>query len=197
MKNKKLFAAALTAALAVSMMGTSVMAYEGKTNFKYTPGTAGPTDPITPGNGETDQNNWMVSYPRNITLMDNNEAATAAEASTKGQALTFKVSQRQAGADQSDKVTADNVGSGITVAAGGWTSGTDITMEGTGNSTVLMNLADAASSKFLAVDDVMMTLNAKTDTDDGFAVIKNGQVAKAVEGETYTATVNFTFTRGA
>ena len=80
MKNKKLFAAALTAALAVSMMGTSVMAYEGKTNFKYTPGTAGPTDPITPGNEETDQNNWMVSYPRNITLMDNNEAASAAEA---------------------------------------------------------------------------------------------------------------------
>ena len=36
MKNKKLFAAAMTAALAVSMMGTSVMAYEGKTNFKYT-----------------------------------------------------------------------------------------------------------------------------------------------------------------
>lgn len=195
MKNKKLFAAALTAALAVSMMGTSVMAYDGTTNFKYTPGTSGPTDPVDPGNEENDTNNWMVSYPRNITLMDNNEAETADQASAKGQALTFKVSQRQAGSDQSDKVTAANVGSGITVAAGGWATGTDITMQGTGSSTVIMNLADAASSKFLAVDDVMMTLDATTDTDDGFAVIKNGEVAKAVEGETYTATVDFTFTR--
>ena len=45
MKNKKLFAAALTAALAVSMMGTSVMAYDGTTKFTYTPGTSGPIDP--------------------------------------------------------------------------------------------------------------------------------------------------------
>ena len=48
MKNKKLFAAALTAALAVSMMGTSVMAYDGTTKFTYTPGTSGPIDPVNP-----------------------------------------------------------------------------------------------------------------------------------------------------
>ena len=42
MKNKKLFAAALTAALAVSMMGTSVMAStpSGTTEFSLYPGNS-------------------------------------------------------------------------------------------------------------------------------------------------------------
>ena len=82
MKNKKLFAAALTAALAVSMMGTSVMAStpSGTTEFSYTPGTAGPTVPVNPADPENDPNNWIVSYPRSIVLMDNNEAGENANA---------------------------------------------------------------------------------------------------------------------
>ena len=195
MKNKKLFAAALTAALAVSMMGTSVMAYEGKTKFTYTPGTSGPTDPVNPANPENDPNNWMVSYPRSIVLMDNNESDLTNSA-TKGQKLTFKVKQRVAGTD-GDKVTANNVGAGITVAAGGWTSGTDILMTASsGNSKVNMNLANAAGDKFLTPADTMMTLTHTVDTDDGFAVIKKGDVQTAVEGVTYTKDVTFTFTKG-
>ena len=195
MKNKKLFAAALTAALAVSMMGTSVMAYDGTTKFTYTPGTSGPTDPVNPANPENDPNNWMVSYPRSIVLMDNNESDLTNSA-TKGQKLTFKVKQRVAGTD-GDKVTANNVGAGITVAAGGWASGTDILMTASsGNSQVNMNLANAAGDKFLAPADTMMTLTHTADTDDGFAVIKKGDVQTAVEGVTYTKDVTFTFTKG-
>ena len=197
MKNKKLFAAALTAALAVSMMGTSVMAStpSGTTEFSYTPGTSGPTDPVNPADPENDPNNWMVSYPRSIVLMDNNESDLTNSA-TKGQKLTFKVKQRVAGTD-GDKVTANNVGTGITVAAGGWTSGTDILMTASsGNSEVNMNLANAAGDKFLAPADTMMTLTHTADTDDGFAVIKKGDVQTAVEGVTYTKDVTFTFTKG-
>ena len=197
MKNKKLFAAALTAALAVSMMGTSVMAStpSGTTEFSYTPGTSGPTVPVNPADPENDANNWMVSYPRSIVLMDNNESDLTNSA-TKGQKLTFKVKQRVAGTD-GDKVTANNVGTGITVAAGGWTSGTDILMTASsGNSEVNMNLANAAGDKFLAPADTMMTLTHTADTDDGFAVIKKGDVQTAVEGVTYTKDVTFTFTKG-
>lgn len=200
MKNKKLFAAALTAALAVSMMGTSVMAYDGTTNFKYTPGTSGPTDPINPGDEETDPNNWMVSYPRNITLMDNNES-NLASASTKGQELAFKVTQRQAGADQDDTVTADNVQGGIVVAAAAtdtWTSGEDITMAATtGSTSVNMNVTNAEVSAFVQPGSTVMTLTSGSgkDEDIAYAVIKQGEVANAADGETYTATVNFAFTQ--
>ena len=197
MKNKKLFAAALTAALAVSMMGTYVMAAtpSGTTEFSYTPGTAGPTVPVNPADPENDPNNWMVSYPRSIVLMDNNESDLTNSA-TKGQELTFKVKQRVAGTD-GDKVTANNVGAGITVAAGGWASGTDILMTASsGNSEVNMNLANAAGDKFLAPAETMMTLTHTADTDAGFAVIKKGDVKTAVEGVTYTKDVTFTFTKG-
>ena len=53
MKNRKLYAAALAATLAVSMMGTTVMAADvtGDTTINYTPGTAGPIDPVNPGDG--------------------------------------------------------------------------------------------------------------------------------------------------
>lgn len=194
MKNKKLFAAAMTAALAVSMMGTSVMAYDGTTKFTYSPGTSGPTDPVDPADPENDPNNWMVSYPRSIVLMDNNESDIT-NAATKGQKLTFKVKQRVAGTD-GDAVKAPNVGSGITVAAGGWTSGTDILMTpSTGSSQVNMNLANADANKFLAPADTMMTLTDTLATDDGFAVIKEGNVQTAVEGVTYTTNVTFSFTQ--
>ena len=45
MKNRKLYAAALAATLAVSAFGTTVMAAEGTTNFKYQPGKAAPALP--------------------------------------------------------------------------------------------------------------------------------------------------------
>ena len=202
MKNRKLFAAALAATLAVSAFGTTVMAAEGVTNFTYTPGTSGPTDPVNPGDEETSENNWMVSYPRQITLMDNNESDLA-NASTKGQKLEFKVKQRVAGADGSDKVTAGNVGTGIVVAAGqgtaaSWASGTDITMKGTkkDTNTVIMQIANAESSSFVQPAGTLMTLTNTTDNDQAFAVIKKDEVKKAVEGETYTVDVKFTFTRG-
>ena len=203
MKNKILFAAALTAALAVSMMGTSVMAYDGTTKFTYTPGTSGPIDPVNPGDEETSENNWMVHYPRNIVLMDNNEMKedTISTAANVGQKLTFKVTQRQAGSDGSTNVTAANVGTGITVAAGGWTSTTgtktDIEMAASaGGSKVVMGLTDVTPSKFLAPSETMMTLTDTLATDDGYAVIKKDNVKKAVEGVTYTKDVTFTFTKG-
>ena len=59
--------------------------------------------------------------------MDNNEILIYYSA-TKGAGTYFqsKTEDRQVRMD--DKVTADNVGAGITVAAGGWASGTDILM---------------------------------------------------------------------
>ena len=205
MKNRKLYAAALAATLAVSAFGTTVMAAEGTTNFKYQPGTSGPTDPVNPGTEETSANNWMVTYPRQITLMDNNEMKddTVATAATIGQKLEFTVKQRVAGADGSDKVTAGNVGTGIVVAAGqgtanSWASGTDITMKGTkkDTNTVMMQIANAEGSSFVQPAGTLMTLTNTTDNDQAFAVIKKDEVKKAVEGETYTVDVKFTFTRG-
>nr|WP_294494103.1 hypothetical protein [uncultured Mediterraneibacter sp.] len=201
MRNKKLYATLIAGALAVSMMGTTVMAStasttaNGQTKFTYSPGTAGPTDPIAPGNEENANNNWMVTYPRTITLMDNNEAE-AAQASTKGQAVAFTVKQRQAGADNSDKVTAGNVGDGIQVS-GTWTGGnSDIAMNATsGGSTVKMGLVASGTTAFLNSGGTVTTLTVADPDNEGYAVIKTGQVSQAVEGATYTATIDFTFTR--
>ena len=198
MKNRKLYAAALAATLAVSMMGTTVMAYDGTTTFTYRPGTAGPTEPVDTTDPENDANNWVVSYPRNIVLMDNNEAGDdVSSAQTVGQKLTFKVTQRVAGRDNSNAVTAANIGNGIVVAPGGWTaSTTDILMDASaGTSQVNMNLANSTSNAYLNPADTMMTLTVDTSEDDGFAVIKNGDAAKAVEGVTYTKAVTFSFTK--
>ncbi len=208
MKNRKLYAAALAATLAVSAFGTTVMAAEGTTNFKYQPGTAGPTEPVNPGDEESSANNWMVTYPRQITLMDSNEMKddTVATAATIGQKLEFTVKQRVAGADGSSAVTSGNVGTGISVAAGegttgSWTTASDIVMKGTtkDTNTVIMQIADAETTKFVNKADTLMTLTHETDkdSDQAFAVIKKDQVKTAVEGETYTVDVKFTFTRGA
>lgn len=203
MKNKKLFAAALTAALAVSMMGTSVMAADptGTTEFSYTPGTSGPSDPIDPSDPENDENNWLIKYPRQIVLTDSNEGtSTASEAATYGHKLTFKVEQKVAG-DNGSNVTAGNVGTGIVVApaaqTGVWESGTDIKMSGTDSSTVMMQLADSTPTKYLSPAETMLTLTDQAAEDDGYAVIKEGQVEQAKDGVTYTTNVKFTFTRGA
>ena len=208
MKNKKLFAAALTAALAVSMMGTSVMAStpSGTTEFSYTPGTSGPTVPVNPGKPENDANNWMVSYPRSIVLMDNNEAGKNADATTAknvGQGLNFDVKQRVPGTD-GDQVTAANVGNGITIkpSATGWSSGNDIKLKDKVSPTpneVTMNLIDAGTGKpdvtykYLQPNAVLGTLTHTADTTTGYAVLKYGSVDSAIEGNTYTGNVTFKF----
>ena len=208
MKNKKLFAAALTAALAVSMMGTSVMAStpSGTTEFSYTPGTSGPTVPVNPANPENDANNWMVSYPRSIVLMDNNEAGKNADATTAknvGQGLNFDVKQRVPGTD-GDQVTAANVGNGITIkpSADGWSSGNDIKLKDKVSPTpneVTMNLIDAGTGKpnvtykYLQPNAVLGTLTHTADTTTGYAVLKYGSVDSAIEGNTYTGNVTFKF----
>ena len=208
MKNKKLFAAALTAALAVSMMGTSVMAStpSGTTEFSYTSGTSGPTVPVNPANPENDANNWMVSYPRSIVLMDNNEAGKNADATTAknvGQGLNFDVKQRVPGTD-GDQVTAANVGNGITIkpSATGWSSGNDIKLKDKVSPTpneVTMNLIDAGTGKpnvtykYLQPNAVLGTLTHTADTTTGYAVLKYGSVDSAIEGNTYTGNVTFKF----
>lgn len=208
MKNKKLFAAALTAALAVSMMGTSVMAStpSGTTEFSYTPGTSGPTVPVNPADPENDANNWMVSYPRSIVLMDNNEAGKNADATTAknvGQGLNFDVKQRVPGTD-GDQVTAANVGNGITIkpSATGWSSGNDIKLKDKVSPTpneVTMNLIDAGTGKpnvtykYLQPNAVLGTLTHTAHTTTGYAVLKYGSVDSAIEGNTYTGNVTFKF----
>ena len=210
MKNKKLFAAALTAALAVSMMGTSVMAStpSGTTEFSYTPGTSGPTVPVNPAKPENDPNNWMVSYPRSIVLMDNNEAGKNDDATTAknvGQGLNFDVKQRVPGTD-GDQVTDKNVGKGITIkpSATGWDSGNDIKLKDKVSPTpneVTMNLIDAGTgnadvtSKYLQPNGVLGTLTHTADATTGYAVLKYGSVDSAIEGNTYTGNVTFTFTK--
>ena len=208
MKNKKLFAAALTAALAVSMMGTSVMAStpSGTTEFSYTPGTSGPTVPVNPTNPENDPNNWMVSYPRSIVLMDNNEAgenANATAAKDVGQGLNFDVKQRVPGTN-GNQVTDKNVGKGITIkpSATGWDSGNDIKLKDKVSPTpneVTMNLIDEGTGsptvtyKYLTPNDTMATLTHTNDTTTGYAVLKYGSVDSAIEGNTYTGNVTFKF----
>lgn len=208
MKNKKLFAAAMTAALAVSMMGTYVMAAtpSGTTEFSYTPGTSGPTVPVDPTNPEDDPNNWMVSYPRSIVLMDNNEAAENADATTAknvGQGLNFDVKQRVPGTN-GDQVTDKNVGKGITIkpSATGWDSGNDIKLKDKVSPTpneVTMNLIDAGTGnpdvtyKYLQPNEVLGTLTHTADATTGYAVLKYGTVDSAIEGNTYTGNVTFKF----
>ena len=201
MKNKKLYAALVAGTLAVSMMGTTVMAAaptapSGDTNFIYNSGWVGPTNPVAPGDEETDPNNWMVKYPKTIELTEDNLAANVGQASTKGETLNFEVKQRVPGSDNNNNVTAGNVGAGISVkpSATGWTTGTDITMTGTQGS-VVMSLANSESTKYLAPNTEMLRLTNAKQTDDGYAVVKNNSAA--VDGVTYKKTVTFKFTREA
>ena len=198
MKNKKLYAALVAGTLAVSMMGTTVMAVaptppSGDTNFIYNSGWSGPVDPVDPGTEDTNPNNWMVNYPKTIELTEDNLETDVANAATAGKALNFVVKQRVPGASGTGAVTADNVGAGISVkpSADGWASGTGITMTGSAGS-VVMSLAKSDSSAFLNPDDEMLRLTHTVTTDDGYAVVKDNSAA--VDGETYTKTVKFTFT---
>lgn len=196
MKNKKLFAAALTAALAVSMMGTSVMASTsstGTTNFTYTPGTAGPVDPVNPGDEETSVNNWMVAYPRSITLTDSN--VEAGDTFAKGATVTFTVKQKQAGSDGSDAITSDNIPQGIIVEAGGADADGNYDLSATSRTEkAKMQLAGFdGRTKITNTTDEMGTLtHGGGETQSGKAVIRDN--ASVVEGNDYNVNVTFTFT---
>lgn len=198
MKNKKLYTALVAGTLAVSMMGTTVMAAaptaSGDTNFIYNSGWAGPVNPVDPGTEDTNPNNWMVNYPKTIELTEDNLETNVANAATAGKALNFVVKQRVPGASGTGAVTADNVGAGISVkpSADEWASGTGITMTGSAGS-VVMSLAKADSSAFLNPNDEMLRLTHTVTTDDGYAVVTDNSAAE--DGVTYTKTVKFTFTR--
>ncbi len=191
MKNRKLFAAAMTAALAVSMMGTTVMAAtsaEGTTNFKYQPGTAAPVDPVTPGTEETSVNNWMVVYPRNITLTDSN--IEAGDTFTNGAAVTFTVKQKQAGADNDDTIKEANIPSGISVSAQGAGADGNYTLSGTQGSAT-MQLAGFTGTKITNTADELGLLRHNASTQSGKAKISDDSAV--VDGNEYTGQVTFTF----
>ena len=199
MKNKKLYAALVAGTLAVSMMGTTVMAAaptapSGDTNFIYNSGWVGPTNPVDPGTEDTNPNNWMVNYPKTIELTEDNLETQVGNAATAGKALNFVVKQRVPGASGTGAVTAENVGAGISVkpSADGWASGTAITMTGSAGS-VVMSLANSDSSAFLNPNEEMLRLTNTTTADDGYAVVTDNSAAE--DGVTYTKTVKFTFTR--
>ena len=194
MKNKKLFAAALTAALAVSMMGTSVMAAtptssEGTTNFTYTPGTSGPIDPVDPGTEETSTNNWMVVYPRSITLTDSN--VEPGDTFNNGAELQFTVKQKQAGADGSDEIKAENIPSGVTVSAGGAGTTGDYALSGGAGSATMQLAGFNGTSKITQDADELGLLLHNASTQSGKAKISDA--SKVVDGNTYTGSVTFTF----
>ena len=195
MKNKKLFAAALTAALAVSMMGTSVMAAqttaEGTTNFTYTPGTAGPVDPVDPGTEEESVNNWMVVYPRSVTLTDTN-VETTQDSYTKGAELEFTVKQKQAGADNSDTIQEANIPQGLKVEANGADATGNYTLNGDTEGTATMQIGSFTNVTITSAAKEMGTLTHTEITKSGKAVIRNN--SDTVDGNVYTGQVTFTFT---
>lgn len=198
MKNKKLFAAAMTAALAVSMMGTSVMAadVEGDTKFQYTPGTAGPIDPVKPGQEETDTNNWMVVYPRTVTLTDSNLRNTSGTPFDNGASLSFTVKQKQAGADNDDTIKKANIPNGIDVkaetATTNWAA-ENITMNAVNNGTgtATMQLAGFGSTTALTAGQALGKLTDTEATKNGKAELTDA--TKIVDGNSYATTITFSF----
>ena len=197
MKNKKLFAVAMTAALAVSMMGTSVMAAtsaEGTTNFTYAPGTAGPVDPVKPGEEEESVNNWMVVYPRSVTLTDTN-ADTTEDSYTKGAELSFTVKQKQAGADDDDTIQEANIPQGLKVEANGADASGNYTLNGDTEGTATMQIGSFTNVTITSAGKEMGTLTYDAPTKSGKAVIRNNSLT--VDGNVYTGKVTFTFTNPA
>ena len=201
MKNRKLYAAALAATLAVSMMGTTVMAADvtGDTTINYTPGTAGPIDPVNPGEEETSTNNWMVVYPRTVVLTDSNLRNTTGTAFDNGTGLSFTVKQKQAGADNSDTIQSATIPTGIdvtaTAASTTWT-GTDITMNAvnSGQGTATMQLAGFDSTTALNQGEALGNLDATTATKSGKAELTDN--SKIIDGNSYSTTITFTFAPG-
>ena len=197
MKNKKLFAAALTAALAVSMMGTTVMAAttaEGTTKFTYQPGTAGPIDPVNPGDEETSVNNWLVVYPRTVKLTDSN-VNTTTDDFTGGASLSFTVKQKQAGADGSDAIQQANIPQGLKVEAEGAGQNGDYTLTGDTQGTATMHLGGFNNTTITDTAKELGSLTHDAVTKNGKAVIRNNDAV--VDGNTYSGNVTFTFTNPA
>lgn len=207
---RKIYVTLIAGALAVSMMGTTVMAASGEatgdTQFTYQAGTAGPTDPVVPGEEETDENNWLVTYPRTITLTDSNIGEAPTDFQTNGAPLQFSVKQRQAGADGDTTITEDNIPNGIDVIAvdaksittpanSVWTSGTDITLEALSGSTgeATMNLGSFANAA-VQKNGTVGNLTHLVSEDSGSALITDDSTV--VDGASYGATVNFRFAPG-
>lgn len=190
---RKIYATLIAGALAVSMMGTTVMAAptsaEGTTDFTYTPGTAGPIDPVNPGEEETSVNNWMVVYPRTVTLTDSNVETDATF--TKGAALKFTVKQKQAGADGSDEIKEANIPSGVNVSAQGANTTGDYTLSGTSGSATMQLAGFDGNTKITSAADEMGVLLHDAATQTGKAKISDD--SKIVDGNTYTTSVTFTF----
>ena len=202
MKNRKLYAAALAATLAVSMMGTTVMAADvtGDTTINYTPGTAGPIDPVNPGDEETSENNWMVVYPKTVVLTDSNLRNTSGALFENGATLSFTVKQKQAGADNNDTIKNANIPNGIDVTATGistvWTD-KDITMNAvdSGQGTATMQLAGFDNSTTaLAQGEKLGNLTDTATTKSGKAELTDS--TKTVDGNSYSTTITFTFAPG-
>ena len=203
MKNKKLFAAAMTAALAVSMMGTSVMAATpgtptsstGETTFSYAPGTSGPTNPVDPGTEENSTNNWLVVYPRKVTLTDSN--VETANTFTKGESLEFTVKQKQAGADNNDTIKENNIPGGLHVSVQNATQDGNFALSGgagsAGSATMQLAGFDGTTKITQGTNKMgVLTHEATGRTKSGKAKISNN--SQAVDGNTYTTSVTFTFT---
>lgn len=202
MRNKKLYATLIAGALVVSMMGTTVMAstVEGDTKIQYTPGTVGPIDPVTPGQEETSENNWMIVYPRTVTLTDSNLRNASGTEFDNGASLSFTVKQKQPGADNNDEIKAANIPNGIDVTATGasttWTD-KDITMSATnsGQGTATMQLAGFNNSTTaLAEGEALGNLSATLATNSGKAELTDN--SKIVDGNSYTTTITFSFAPG-
>ena len=195
MKNKKLYAAAMAAVLAVSAFGSTVMAAEttatGETKFEYRPGGVGPIDPVTPGDEETSVNNWMVYLPKIITLTDNN--VETANTFTKGTNVTFTVKQKQPGADGDDTIKEANIPSGVTVEATVPNAEGDFSLTGTSGGATMQLAGFDGNTKLTQDANELGILTADGgDTQSGKAKISDK--AAAVDGQTYSTTVTFTFT---
>ena len=190
MKNRKLYAALLTGTLAVTMMGTTVFASAGQTGttqFTYEGGTIQP-----PGTGEG--NNWMVKYPTSVKLSDSNKAENVAASKTSGVEMKFKVTQK----DGQTPVTANNIGTGLTITAtssGTWT-GNAIEMNGTQGEIVNMQLTSADSSNqadFMASGSSMAVLTEGAAEATGYASLSSNSAP--VSERDYSQTVTWTVTK--
>ena len=225
MKKKLFALGALSIVGASLMSGTPAFAAdaEGTTNIIYKSSTTGPIGPIDPNNPDNDPNNWMVQYPKTINLNEQNKLSNAEsgyndvdslakykdEFSTKAKRLEFKVMRQVAGTNGSYDVSADNIGNGIQVIAttdnGNWT-GKLISMSknGASNSSIKMaigsnggsteNATLASDTELIDKGGVVTTLKNGTEAKkNGYAVIVDS--TNEVDGENYSTTVKFQFTR--
>lgn len=222
---KKLFAlGALSTIGATLVAGTPAFAADadGTTNITYQSSTTGPIGPIDPNNPDTDPNNWMVQYPKTISLNEQNKLSNAesgyeeaeslakykAEYNTKAKRLEFRVMRQVAGTNGLE-VSADNIGNGIEVTATAdstiWqNTKKEISMkENGGNSSIKMaigsNKGTSADAKtdtetdLVVKDGVVTTLTHTAHTKNGYAVIVDSN--GEVDGKNYSTTVTFQFTR--